>query len=595
MKKIIYNISILTVLSILFTSCSDFLDREPTDYSTSGFYKSEEAIRDGVSGVYNITYLDGVPGFYNIPYNVAWDHFTALALERAENTTIGAGTLNPDLAAVSYFWNNLYVWIARANSIIEGSKDYIDDLNLRSKQYVAEVRVLRALAYYYLIAIYGDVLFYTAPVTVDQYADERTDRAVILDFILEDLDLAAEYLDWTAPNRGRVDKSVAYGLKARAALLGGSLNYGGKGAGYFAIAADAAQMVIGKRGLANNFDDLFNLTGQTKADVRNEILYELMYSNVGGSIRNHVIGFGQISRNTGQTGRHPAMLLADTYECIDGKRIDESPLYDPKHPQRNRDPRLRSTLWMHDDTVTVFNGNLVTQVLSAYDNETPFFNYNTNEWEMRPNFDVNVAAHAAAWASFCNAGSGYIWAKFSNEINENISAQSCNVPVMRYAEVLLSYAEAKIELNQLDQSVYNAINEVRSRAGMPNVSADRMGNQQKMLQLVRRERKVELALEGLFFVDMRRWGIGDLMNAQPSYGRPIDDVRYDGLSATDIPNFKKSERHDLNDIAGYDAYKQKLMVRDMNRNWKDAYNLWPTPQIERLRNPNLSQNPGYGN
>lgn len=596
MKKIFYNISILAVLTILFTSCSDFLEREPTDYSTTGFYKSEEAIRDGASGVYNLMYMDDLGGFgYNLPFTVYSDHFTPFALERAENTTIGAGTLNPDLAAVSSLWNRLYIWIARANSVIEGSKDYIDGLSNRAKHYEAEVRVLRALAYYYLIATYGDVLFYTAPVTVDQYADERTDRAVILDFILEDLDFAAENLDWTAPNRGRVDKSVAYGLKARAALLGGSLNYGGKGASYFEIAASAAQRVIGQRGLANNYDDLFNLSGQAKADVRNENLMEIMYSNVGGSVKNHVIGFGQISRNTGQTGRHPAMLLADTYECIDGKRIDESPLYNPKYPQGNRDPRFHSTLWMHGDTVTVFNGALVTQVLSAYDNETAFFNYGTGEWEMRPNFDVNVAAHAAAWASFCNAGSGYIWAKFSNETTENISAQTCNVPVMRYAEILLSYAEAKIELNQLDQSVYGAINEVRARVGMPNVSADRIGNQQKMLQLVRRERKVEFALEGLFFVDMRRWGIGDLVNGQPSYGRPIDEVRYEGLSATDIPNFKKSDRHDLNDIANYDAYKQKLTVRDLNRHWNNAYNLWPTPQIERLRNPNLSQNQGYTN
>ena len=86
---------------------------------------------------------------------------------------------------------------------------------------------------------------------------------------------------------------------------------------------------------------------------------------------------------------------------------------------------------------------------------------------------------------------------------------------MRYAEVLLSYAEAKIELNQMDQSVYNAINAVRQRAGMPVISADMLCNKQKMRQLVRRERKVEFADEGLYFVDVRRWGIGDILNDQP--------------------------------------------------------------------------------
>jgi hypothetical protein len=164
---------------------------------------------------------------------------------------------------------------------------------------------------------------------------------------------------------------------------------------------------------------------------------------------------------------------------------------------------------------------------------------------------------------------------------------------MRYAEVLLNYAEAKIELNALDQSVYDAINQVRNRAGMPNVSNDRIGNQNKMRQLVRRERKVEFALEGLHVIDMRRWGIGDLENGQPSYGLPKADVRYEGLSATDIPNFKTSERSNLNDIPNYDAYKNKLKVRDLNRFWDKKFELWPIPQQERNRDSNLTQNDGY--
>ncbi len=638
MKKIINNISILVVLAMIIASCSDFLDREPTDYSTKGFYKSEEAIRDGAAGVYNLVYNQDLGGWgYNVPFTVYSDHFTPYALERAENSTIGAGTINPDLAAVSSLWNRLYVWIARANGVIDGSKDYIDGLSDRAKQYHSEVRVLRAFAYYYLIATWGDAMFYTAPVTVDQYQDARTDKTVILDFILDDLEAAAEYLPWTATDRGRVDKAVAYGLKARAALLGGSLNYGGKGSTYFATAAAAAQKVIGQRALAGKFDDLFNITWPAKADVRNEMLFEMMYSSIGGSIMGHATGFGQGSRNTVQTGRHPAMILADTYECIDGLRIDESPLYDPKHPQKKRDPRFHSTLWMHGDSVTLNNGAVVTQILDAYADTTLFYDYGKKEWYWRANWDVNAAAHAAAWASFCNAGSGYIWAKFTNETAEALSGtgQSCNIPIMRYAEVLLSYAEAKIELNELDQSVYDAINAVRTRAGMPGVSADRIGNQQKMRQLVRRERKVEFALEGLHFVDVRRWGIGDLLNETPSYGHPFPwlsqasmwleanrpGVYVPGMTVQQlttklkelgitippqafvdgytlvtpdmVPNFKKTDRHDLNDIANYDAYKEKLKVRDLNRNWKDAYNLWPIPQIERTRNPNLTQNPGY--
>lgn len=586
MKKLLFNI-IPGIIVIMLAGCSDFLDKTSSDYSSSGFYQSEAAIKSGAEGVYNYLYMELG---YAIPFNISLDHYTGMAFERNENTTIGAGGgLNPDNNEVKTFWNKLYIVIARANSVIYGSKEYIDGLGDNAHQYLAEVKVLRAFAYYNLIATYGDVPFFTDPVTIEQYKETRVSREDILDFILTDLEESASALPWIATSRGRVDKAVAYGLKARAALLGGSLNYRGQGADYFRISAEAAGKVIGQRSLAQSFDDLFNITGQAKADVRNEMLWELMYSDQGIK-KTHVVAFGQVSRNTGQTGRHPSMLLADTYECIDGKRIDESSLYDPRYPQKNRDPRFRSTLWMHGDTATVNNGNLVRQIINAYDIEAQFYDFSSNTWYLANNADINSSA---AWASFCNAGVGYIWAKFSNETAENISAQSCNIPIMRYAEVLLTYAEAKIELNELDNTVYDAINQVRNRVAMPDVSADRIGNQDKMRQLVRRERKVEFALEGLHHVDMRRWGIGDLENGQPTYGLPLPEIGYEGLTSTDIPNFKTSERTDLNDIPNYDAYKSKLKVRDRNRFWNKKFELWPVPQLERDRNPNLSQNEGY--
>lgn len=587
MKKLTVKILLNLICGILFVSCADFLNREPSDYSSLGFYKTEAAILSGTSGVYNCIYMDLG---YNVPFNVYLDHFTGLAMERAENTTVGAGgALNPDNSSVQSFWRMLYVLVARANSVIQGSSEYIDGLGEKAQQYISEVRVLRAFAYYNLISTYGDVPFFTSPVTIDEYKSSRVSKVDILNFILNEVEEASTHLPWTASERGRVDKAFAYGLKSRMALLGGSLDYAGKSNEYYRISAESALQVIGQRQLASSFDDLFNISGQAKADVRNEILFELMYSNLG-SRKIHVIGFGQISRNTGQTGRHPSMLLADMFECIDGKRIDESTLYDPQQPQKNRDPRFYGTLWMHGDTVTVNNGSVVRHVLNAYDIETPFYDFTTGEWSMKNNADINSAA---AWASFCNAGSGYIWAKFSNEIAENISAQTCNVPVMRYAEILLTYAEAKIELNELDNSVYEAINAVRNRVNMPDVSADRIGNQIKMRQLVRNERNVEFALEGLHHVDMRRWGIGDLENGQPSYGLPLPTIRYEGLQNSDKPNFKGSDRHNLNNIANYDLYKEKLKVRDKNRFWDKKFNLWPIPQLEIDRNPNLVQNDGY--
>ena len=177
-------------------------------------------------------------------------------------------------------------------------------------------------------------------------------------------------------------------------------------------------------------------------------------------------------------------------------------------------------------------------------------------------------------------------------VPKNILAQAksggiFNVAV--FASIIPSLA--KIELGELDQTVYDAIDEVRGRAGMPGVSADRKGNIDKMRQLVRRERKVELALEGLLFVDVRRWGICDLLNQYPSYGQPLASVRYEGMAGC-IPNFKASERNDLNDIAVYTGYADKLRVRDRNRYWDDKFTWWPIPRTETDRDPNLT-NPGY--
>ncbi|MCH4100412.1 MAG: RagB/SusD family nutrient uptake outer membrane protein [Prevotella sp.] len=585
-KNIIKSIMIFALLSLTVTSCSDFLDKEPYCYTSAGFYETETGLEDGAVGIYPLLYINLNWG---VPFPAVLDEYTPMALENAQNTTIGAGGgLNASNGVISKWYSSWYRLIARANSVIYGASKTINNMSDKAKQYYAEARVLRAYAYYNLIATYGDVPFFTAPVTVDQYTSARTSKVDILNFIISELEQSAPYMPWIATERGRVDRAVAYGLEARAALLGGSLDYGGKGQDYFRIAVKSTQKVIGKRHLAKNFSDLFDVTGQVKSDVRDEMLWELMYSDQG--TRNvHRIARGQCSCNYGSCVRYPSSMLADTYECIDGKRIDESPLYDPHHPSWNRDPRFNVTLRMSGDTVQYYTtGGINKLVLNAYGQTTKFYSP-IKGWYEDTNRDITGTS---AGNSFANAGTGYMWYKYGADLAEG-AEQSSNVALMRYAEVLLTYAEAKIELGELNDSVYQAINEVRNRAGMPSVSADKKGNINKMRQLVRRERKVEFAMEGLHFVDMRRWGTGDLENEYPTYGIPLPAIKYEGLASTDIPNFKEDERHDLNDIPSYEAYKSKLKVRDVNRYWDSKFNLWPIPQAEIDRDSNIKQNEGY--
>jgi hypothetical protein len=582
----IYRILILVLLTSATTACSDFLNKESYSYTSDGFYNKETGLKDGVTGIYPLLYINLN---WAVPYPAVLDEYTPMALENPQNSTIGAGAgLLPSNGTVSTWYSSWYKLIARANSVISGASKTIEGMSHESKQYYAEARVLRAYAYYNLISTYGDVPFFTAPVTIDQYTDGKTSKVIILDFIIKEMEEAATNMPWVATERGRVDRAVAYGLEARAALLGGSLDYDGKAKHYFGIAAYSAGRIIGKRQLASNFNDLFTIAGQNKSDVRSEMLFELMYSSEG--TRNiHRIAKGQCSINYGSCVRYPSSMLADTYECKDGKRIDESPLYDPHHPSKNRDPRFNTTLRMSEDTVQYYTSNGTQKlVLDGYNNKTSFYS-SSKGWYSDTNRDISGSSSGN---SFFKAGTGYMWYKYGADIAEG-AEQTTNIALMRYAEILLTYAEAKIELGELNDSVYQAINQVRNRAGMPDVSADRKGNINKMRQLVRRERKVEFAMEGLHFVDMKRWGTGDLENEHPTYGMPLSTIKYEGLASTDIPNFKKDERHDLNDIPSYEAYKEKLNVRDKNRYWDSKFNLWPIPQSEIDRDNKIKQNEGY--
>lgn len=152
---------------------------------------------------------------------------------------------------------------------------------------------------------------------------------------------------------------------------------------------------------------------------------------------------------------------------------------------------------------------------------------------------------------------------------------------MRYAEVLLTYAEAKIELNQIDNSVYAAINEVRERVGMPGIGTNL--TQDQLRGIVRTERKIELALEGKRLYDIRRWKIAEEVLKGNLLGRVQKGLL---ASAPDI---------DENGSPSYDNVTNKGDMRvieirlfDNKKNY-----LWPIPQIEINVNRNLKQNAGY--
>ena len=147
-----------------------------------------------------------------------------------------------------------------------------------------------------------------------------------------------------------------------------------------------------------------------------------------------------------------------------------------------------------------------------------------------------------------------------------------NAIVMRYAEVLLMYAESKIELNQIDASVYEALNSIRTRAGMPEVDKAVYNNQVKMRELVRRERRVEMALEGLRWFDICRWKIGEEVMPGRVYGALLGtvDPETGALNLTD------------------NRIEVETRLFDPAKHY-----LWPIPQSVIDATPAIEQNPGY--
>jgi hypothetical protein len=152
------------------------------------------------------------------------------------------------------------------------------------------------------------------------------------------------------------------------------------------------------------------------------------------------------------------------------------------------------------------------------------------------------------------------------------------------AEVLLNYAEAKIELNQIDASCLEAINRIRQRptVNMPPIAPGK--TQAEMRTIVRRERKIELAMEGLRFQDIRRWKLAEKVMPGPLYGRPQKPYNYADQGVPSI---------DADGVVHYDGYADKLSVIEQRSFDPQKSYLLPIPQRELDVNKELVQNPGY--
>ncbi len=564
MRNRILYISALCLSLTMTTGCKKFLDKEPLDSPAEGtFLTNEKAVNLSLNALYRSVNWD----FGLVPYQSATDAWTDLAILRAND--LGEGIFDTYNSHPLSIWTSAYTTIQRANTILNGMEPNRDKIPAAAYDRMhAETRILRAWAYHYLAFMFGDAPLITKPLLPAEFKTQvRTPKADLITFIYKELDEAGAVLNWAPSERGRVSRAVAMGLKARTALTNKE----------YALAKTTAKNIIDNAGLGLNpaFKDLFTRSGQ-KPNANGEIMFEIMYTDAETTSRTN-LPLGNASRTAGgQSGRFPAQRLVDMFEATDGKRIDESAVYDPQKPRENRDSRLRYTVALPGDEVSM---NLTTFIYDIYKNTT-LVKQADGTWATKTNADFDNAFGPA------KSGVGYLWSKYTMT-DENAFNSKVSFILMRYAEILLTYAEASIESNTIDAQTVAAINLVRTRAKQPVVPAAIESNQNELRKLIRRERTVELAVEGFRWFDIRRWGIGELVMPGKVVG-----ISKSGTDLPPVPNFKTTAVHDLNSIPNYDSQLGQRLTRE-TRFWYPRLTLLPVPQAERDIAPGLTQNPGW--
>jgi len=557
MNKNILLIAI-ALLSIL-TGCSDdFLERTPSDQvSSANFFKQEKDLVYAVNAAYASI------GFNNwgTDYGYSTDllRIEAITDNALDHHSWNAGYRLADGTASSYDWYVESRWmeryrgIQRVNRILEGA-DGVTDINEDYKaRLLAEAKFLRAYFYFDLVYLFGDVPYLTSSISPEETtpaidtdgekiaseACKRTDKTTILNDLVNQLTTLASDLptSYSSEDMGRITKGAALSFKARILLYQER----------WAEAATAAKEVmdLGVYTIYPSYGKMFTYEGIGNSEVIFD-LQELKEKQWNFTMQNY--GPNSVG---GWSSGCPLQSLVDSYECTDGKTIAESALFDANDPYANRDPRLTYSILYpgHDWRYGVFNtipgATYPGKTIVAGDDLT---DNTSGQWN--------------------KTGTGYNWLKYISEDdvdNGDYWNGSIHYILIRYAEVLLTYAEAKIEANDIDQSVYDAINEVRQRAdvNMPIIASGK--TQTELREIVRRERRVELAFEGLRLMDIRRWKIAE--NVMP--GVP------EGLSYIDPDSGENV------------TLSWGTRVFDANKHY-----LWPIPQAE-IDITHLEQNPGW--
>ena len=560
MEKIKFILTTIFLI-LFFCSCEDYLEKYPLDQPSDKTYLSNETEMEmAINAAHQYMWFRYIANNSSSGYRFL-DYASDIGMYRPGWGSLNVypeGVATSESSIFSRTWGDFYRGIAQCNYILDNMERGKDNV---SEEFYDRIRgqalFLRSFYYFYLTELYGDVPLVITGLNMEEALMPRTPKSQVVDQILADLDLAYNLLpiEWPAKDVGRETKGAVLTLKARTALFNGR----------YSIAAQAAQAVMdmSKYSLYPDYDKLFLYEGMRNQEVILDLPYQL-----GVKTSRHMMFSGP--RNVGcWCLTYPTLDLIDSYECTDGQTIDKSSLYDPSHPFNNRDPRLDMTV-IREGTMYggyVWNHHPDSIMTSYYDA--------AGNHSLVTNYEVTKGIYASR--------TGYNTRKAFDEADISQKNESeLNFILMRYAEVLLMYAEAKIELNDIDGTVYDAINQVRQRPGvnMPVITPGK--TQAELRDILRRERKIELAFEGFRMFDIHRWKIAEYVMNISVLGKRLTDEWWTPLT----PTFDEYGHHHYIDE---DQYFNIATTRTFSTN---DY-LWAIPQKEIDINNKLVQNPGY--
>jgi len=518
------NISIIVgIIIILVVGCKeDFLERsDPGSGSVENFFNNEDELVYGINGVYNAFQGDWWGGsliHIQPHFDGATDNATICCPWEYGFPQVGDGTMSPTSGGiVAWKWTYGYQALTRVNQmlqVIEEGVPGMEDAN--GIKWEAELRFLRGFIHYEMMNVYGDIPLVTKVLSPEEAQElGRIPKNEVFNAILADMQYAADNLG-TAPNRGQIGrptKQTALGYIGKFHLYQGN----------FAEAVDALQEVIDMEGsevlLDTDYESLFNGTNEASK----EILFSFQAvgdgAGEGSYFQVHYAppNFSGITSGGWNSMQYTRNLI-DDYYMTDGQSIQDSPLYDENDIYANRDPRLAWTFLRIGDT---WAGQVMTELNTYY-----------NGAAVDPVYAVPVISK-----------------KWCNEETLDNGDTGIDFILLRYADILLMYAEAQNEVAGPDATVYAAVNKVRERANMPDFPAGM--SKEEMRDEIRHERRIEFVMEGTRYYDLIRWRIAE-------------DV---------IPSLPELQNR----------------VFDPAKNY-----LWPVPQSAIDSNPELiKQNPGY--